>query len=148
MNKDEFRLRQAVMDDCRRIFDIRNREEVRVNSFDNSIIDFAEHEAWYKDLLANKHRDLLVLEGANGIVGVLRFDINSMQAEVSLYMAPEYFGAGLGTKTLADGQIWLKNKRPHIKKLVARILADNEVSKGLFAKAGFVEAGENWSKRI
>ena len=39
-------LRPAAMDDCRKIFDIRNREEVRLNSFNTQIIDFAAHKNW------------------------------------------------------------------------------------------------------
>ncbi len=142
-----FTLREATIDDCAEILEIRNEKEVRINSFDPNKIEYAAHEKWFKGVLANPSRKILILDNGQ-IAGVLRFDMDSERAETSIYLAPEYFGRGLGEILLIRGEEWLRNKHPAIKQLTAKIKSDNTRSQSLFAKFGFVEQGEIWVKKI
>jgi RimJ/RimL family protein N-acetyltransferase len=141
-------LRLAKLDDVEQIFEIRNKQEVRENSFNSEMIDFKTHQEWCNNSLNNPARRLLVLEMGDKIIGVLRYDINGDSAEISIYIDPPYFGKGCAEIMLEKGRVWLQDFAPEITKLTARILDKNLKSQNLFSKLGFTKVDQVYRKKI
>jgi UDP-2,4-diacetamido-2,4,6-trideoxy-beta-L-altropyranose hydrolase len=129
-------LRPAGAEDCRRVWLWRNDEETRRASFDSSPIPFETHERWFHESLQSSRRKILIVIAGDTPSGVIRLDIAARQAIVSIHLAPECRGHGLGpaalgaVSELAFGEIGL-----HC--LLAAIKPDNHSSLAAFGKAGF-----------
>lgn len=137
----DVRLRAARLDDCARVWTWRNDPDTRRVSFDQAPIPFDTHEAWFRASLGRPDRRLYVIlvEGSDG--GTARLDVAGGEAEVSINLAPECRGRGIGPAALerladtAFGELGLG-------RLVARIKVDNAVSLAAFEQAGFARVAE------
>ena len=140
-------LRPARPEDARRVWHWRNDPETRRASLDSAPIPLATHEAWFRESLARRDRRLyIVLEGGQE-GGVIRLDIRDGEAEVSIHLAPERRGRGLGAAALrvaateAFSSIGLE-------RLVAVVKADNHASRKAFLAAAFLVADEEPLTRL
>lgn len=133
-------LRPAVEADAERVFPWRNDPAVRGASLDPREIAWEDHRAWFRTTLERADRRLLVAESEGVAVGVLRFDLDGMQAEISIYLDPAKIGRGLGTAVLLAGVEWAKRNLSGVRALTARVRPDNPVSLKVFEKAGFAES--------
>lgn len=149
------RLRLAEADDCDLLLTWRNAPSVRANSFSSGIIDPAEHQAWFDKKLADRTTMLLVAEDADGTpVGQIRFDMDGSEAVVSLSVAPNATGRGIGTAMTVAACARLVATWPKAT-AVALVKPDNAASARMFRKAGFVLAAPSdpdhlrfeWSQR-
>jgi len=132
-------LRPAEARDCRRTWLWRNDEETRRVSFDSSPIPYETHERWFTEALASDRRKLYVVLGEGQEAGVARLDLDGRQARVSIHLAPERRGQGLGPaalRALADRAF----DELEVDALVASVKGDNHASLSAFAKAGFAVA--------
>ncbi len=99
-----------------------------------------EHLTWLRAVLRSKTRLLLIVETEEGPAGTVRFDqVSSGRWEVSLTMAPERRGDGLAGTMLAAAEAELRRRRPTADTLVANVHQDNQRSRALFSRAGYVE---------
>jgi RimJ/RimL family protein N-acetyltransferase len=136
-------LRHARLDDAKNLLAWRNAEINRLPSFDPTPIALDRHLAWLQATLADPRRVLLIGADRDAAVGVLRYDINDTEAEVSIYLVPGCHGQGRGEQLLRAGTHWLRLNRPGVARLKARIKADNRRSQSVFCAAGYVrEAAE------
>jgi UDP-2,4-diacetamido-2,4,6-trideoxy-beta-L-altropyranose hydrolase len=131
-------LRRAQLEDCRAVYAWRNDEQTRRFSHDSSYIPYADHERWYIRALANPNRILLIGEAEGRSVGVLCCDLEQSKATVSIYLAPEWRGHGLGARLLRAGSEWMRRNHPAIRELMAEILSGNKASHVVFADAGYI----------
>jgi|SoiMethySBSTD1v2_1073268.scaffolds.fasta_scaffold09315_4 UDP-2,4-diacetamido-2,4,6-trideoxy-beta-L-altropyranose hydrolase len=131
------RLRAALPADCARMHEWRNAEVTRRFASDPAPIAFATHARWFERTLNDPRSALLVAECATGPVGVLRYDFEHGIATVSVYLVPGTQGRGAGTSLLQAGTRWLRDHHPEIRRIRARVKADNLASLGAFSKAGF-----------
>ena len=135
-------LRPARHDDCRRIWLWRNDEETRRASFDAAPIALESHERWFQATLRSPERRLYIIEAVGEAVGVVRLDLEGERATVSINLAPEWRGRGVGPLALerltelAFGTLGLN-------RLVASVKADNRASLAAFEKAGFAPSGRS-----
>src|SRR5262249_10259004 len=90
----ELHLRQASLEDSARIHQWRNSPVNREQSFDTAEIPFESHEHWFKGVVSNPDRPLLIGENGRDAVGVLRYDILGDKAVVSVYLVPGFHGKG------------------------------------------------------
>ncbi|MCR9220177.1 MAG: UDP-2,4-diacetamido-2,4,6-trideoxy-beta-L-altropyranose hydrolase [Alphaproteobacteria bacterium] len=95
--------------------------------------DAAEHAAWF----AAKARDprclMHMVEDADGAAGLVRLDLDGAGgAEVSILIAPDRRGRGVGAEALA----LIAALRPDLR-LTAEVLPGNTASHRLFRKAGY-----------
>ena len=132
-------LRQASSYDIEMISLWRNSPHARKYSFNTAEISWDNHQKWFRDTLQRKDRIIMIGELADTPIGVLRFELMKDEAEVSIYLDPNLYGKGLGTKLLQVGSEWLRANLPHIKRMTAKILQENIASKKAFLKAGFEE---------
>ncbi|MDR3491456.1 MAG: GNAT family N-acetyltransferase [Gammaproteobacteria bacterium] len=137
MKVETITLRPAVSLDAEIVFEWRNAPETRRYSFDPSPLNKLDHIKWFEQSLKMHNRYLLIAEQCGNPVGVLRYDLVSSQAEISIYVSPALSGKGLGTKILLAGTDWIKLNLPEIKILRGKVLANNIASARVFDKAGF-----------
>jgi RimJ/RimL family protein N-acetyltransferase len=136
-------LRPAQPEDSRRVWAWRNDPETRRASFGSAPIALDEHEAWFRESLGRRDRRLYIVLAGGSESGVVRLDISGQEAEVSIHLAPECRGRGMGIaalQALADMAFGALGAE----RLRARIKRDNSASLAAFRKAGFdvIEAGD------
>jgi UDP-2,4-diacetamido-2,4,6-trideoxy-beta-L-altropyranose hydrolase len=130
-------VRQATSDDARMIYEWRTAPEVMGASRNTASFSFEDHCVWLKRVLQDPQRLLLVGLHEGRDAGVVRFDIDSGRAEVSIFVAPEAMGAGLGRALLAAGEAKLRHEHPQVTRVDAWVNADNPRSFQLFQRNGY-----------
>ena len=148
MSATDLQLRAATSDDAKRLFDWRNHPAIREVSTQSAPIIWEAHEQWFCKVMQDADRLLYIAEQAGHPVGVIRFDIDRDCAEVSLYLAPDQTGRGLGTKLLLQGERQLLEKRPEVGQILATVLEGNEASHKLFRRCGYVRGDSKYAKTI
>lgn len=133
-------VRKATLDDVRLLFDGRNAEAVRRWSLDSRSIDWQAHQAWLAASLSNEQRLLLIAEAGDGPVGVLRYDLHGVSAEVSIYLFEGRFGLGWGRALLTCGEAFMMAHWPQVHTITAQVLPANRPSLSLFREAGFTQS--------
>jgi len=129
-------LRPAEPGDCRNIWSWRNDEETRRASFDSSFIDFSDHQRWFLDSLQNSKRKIYVVTAGDREAGVVRLDITEGQATVSIFLAPDCRGHGIGPEALRAVEE-RAGQDLQLNCLVASVKPDNYASLSAFKTAGF-----------
>ena len=142
------RLRRAANGDCELVLEWRNAEATRAGSFDSRPISPGQHRDWFSAAVSSDRRFLLIGEADDGPIGVLRYDVDGALASVSIYLAPELHGKGLGPELLRTGDRWLRQNLPGVQQVRAEILASNRPSQSAFRSAGFGEYGEIYVKQL
>ena len=129
-------LRPATAEDCRQVWRWRNDEQTRRASFDSAPIPLEAHERWFLDSLQSPNRKIYIVVAGDQPSGVARLDVNGGQATVSIHLAPECRGRGVGPRALdALGEVAFGPLG--LARLVAEIKVDNAASLRAFIKAGF-----------
>lgn len=128
-------VRAAAPDDCEDIWRWRNDPAIRETSRNPAAIDLADHERWFESILEDPSRSLLIGADANGPLGVVRFDRDGDESEVSIYLVPDRLGEGRGARLLLEAEAWLADAAP--RRLVAETLPGNLPSAALFRAAGY-----------
>jgi len=146
--KPEIELRLATLSDMRNIYSWRNDVSVRQYSHSPAEIDYAQHKLWFEKIVGDSERPILIasLQGLN--LGVVRFDINDDQAEVSIYLVSNMQGNGYGSALLLAGEQWLIQRHKKIKNIIAEILPDNIASQKLFELSGYISNTIRYQKSI
>lgn len=135
-------LRPAVARDERRVLEWRNEPSTRLWSLTNREISPDDHHVWFTRKLADPGCILLIVEDDGRPVGQLRLDRTAPDsAEVSIGLAPEARGRGLGREALrlAAG---LAVRDFGVVTLVAKIKRGNTASLKTFGAAGYEEESE------
>jgi len=132
------RLREARLEDCGAVHAWRNDEQTRSFSHDPRPIPYENHERWFRQALANPERIMLIGEAEGSAVGVLRYDLEQDKAIVSINLAPEWRGRGLGTLLLRSGTEWMRVHHPAVREIRAEVLFQNKASHTVFVDAGYV----------
>jgi UDP-2,4-diacetamido-2,4,6-trideoxy-beta-L-altropyranose hydrolase len=141
-------LRRATAEDSGALLAWRNHPQTRRHSFDPAEIALESHERWFAAVLADPHRELLIAELDGRPLGVLRYDIDSGRAHVSIYLVPGLSGLGWGTRLLQAGETWLREQRPDVGFCEAEIAATNVASLGAFRAAGFLPRRATYGKEL
>jgi RimJ/RimL family protein N-acetyltransferase len=132
------RLRPAVADDARLLWEWANDPQVRASAFNSEPIGWDGHLAWF----TRKLRDegcmiLLALSEADAPVGQIRFDrAADGSVEIDVSVAPEQRGQGLGSELIRVGvrEYLDRTGATHVD---AWIKASNFASRRAFESAGF-----------
>jgi UDP-2,4-diacetamido-2,4,6-trideoxy-beta-L-altropyranose hydrolase len=137
-------VRPAGLADADRILGWRNAPATRAVSGDGEEIAAADHRAWFARVLADGDRHLLIGEKDGAGIGCLRFDCGGDRATVSIFLAPERIGEGLGPPLLAAGMAWLAAAAPACRWVEAEVKAGHDPSHRLFLSSGFVPAASRY----
>lgn len=128
-------LRPANADDARKVWNWREADTRFYK--DTNPTPWQDHAEWFSQALKDPHRKLFIATSYGVPVGHLRFDrIGAASKKVSICMAPEVQGRGLGKKSLELGCVTIF-AQSEIDVLIAEIHRDNQVSQRLFMACGF-----------
>jgi len=129
-------LREADVGDCNRVWTWNNAPEVRASSRSPATIPLDTHRMWFAQRLTRTSCRMWIVEEDGIPAGVVRIDrITSLASAISVVVAPEARGRGLGRRAIALACThW---ERP----LLAEIHPTNVASQTCFASCGFVTAG-------
>lgn len=131
------RLRPAVHDDWETILRWRNHPVVRAQSFVDEKILPEPHRKWLAGRLADENCLFLLAEDVNGVaIGQVRFDVAEGEGVVSVVVAPELNGMGIGTKLMSMGCALFRKRWPSLP-VVALVKRGNPASLSMFKKVGF-----------
>lgn len=130
-------LRYATMDDAKLLYEWRNDEVVRKNSFNTNEIVYEEHIKWLKNFLEDEFCKIYIIVDYEKNVGQIKVRIIDNEAEVGYSIGKNYRGYGYGTKSLILIKEQIKKDFPYVGKIVGRVKIDNEVSQRAFEKAGY-----------
>jgi UDP-2,4-diacetamido-2,4,6-trideoxy-beta-L-altropyranose hydrolase len=139
-------IREATFADAHRLFTWRNDERIRSVSRNPEPIERADHDVWLGSVLTDSNRLLLLGEQDGAPVGMVRFDIEAGEAEVSLYLDPDRVGTFIGAELLMAAERWLV-RRGDLHTIKAQVLENNRRSHGLFASAGYSPQDTWYRKR-
>ena len=139
------KFRDARIKDLDRIVEIYNSTvPLRTVTADTIPITVASRLNWFHEHTADK-RPLWIIEEENKISGWISFQYFSTRpayqytAEISIYLAPETRGKGMGKKALTYAIE--QCERLNIKTILGLIFAHNEPSMKLFLSFGFEQWG-------
>ncbi|MEX0501982.1 GNAT family N-acetyltransferase [Alphaproteobacteria bacterium LSUCC0719] len=130
-------VRLITLDDKSDILTWRNDVISVEMAFVSRKISQVEHDLWFKDVMEDKSRTIMMGEIEAGKVGICRFDISPTGncAEVSININPEFRGKGLGKKLLETAvHTFLDQTNLD---LFATVKPENKVSQKLFLGSGF-----------
>ena len=141
MRGEKLRLRDATMADDELLWRWANDPETRARSFSQDFIPWDSHVQWLNEKLQDSTFQLLIAIDENDVpVGQLRLDLHGEGAELSVSIAKERRGSGLGAAVIASavekatyrfGATWID----------AFVKPDNDASKRAFLASGFRELG-------
>jgi UDP-2,4-diacetamido-2,4,6-trideoxy-beta-L-altropyranose hydrolase len=141
-------VRLATQNDVRLLWQWRNDPETRARSRDSNEVPWDTHVAWFEKRLADPDTVILMGLSCGRPVGVVRFDRRSCgSAEVSISLASEYRGRGLGRNLLQRGCEYVVHTG-FAQVLDAEVKVDNAASQRLFEACDFrMVAGDcNWTR--
>lgn len=141
-------LRLATQADAEVMWRWRNHPDTRRYSGSGDEIPLDHHLAWLGATLSRSDRLLMIGSDRCGDVGVLRFDIDGDTATISVYLAPERHGEGLGRWLISAGGAYLRAHRPAVRGIIAEVRADNASSRRAFAAAGYAEDSLTFTLRL
>ena len=123
--------REVKKEDCFKIFEIANDDEVRKSSFNSEKIDLDTHKIWFKNILKDNSVKFYVLEYYSDLIGQLRLDFDEEYPVISISLNKKYRGFGLSKILLKKGLELIDGK------IVAYIKKDNFRSISFFKSMGF-----------
>lgn len=141
-------IREATLSDENDLFLWRNHPKIRDVSFNKDEIGFAQHTSWFRSVLTDENKILLIGEFENKPVGVVRFDVVDNVAEVSIYLVQKNENKGKGSSLLQTAEIWLKKNKNHITAIRASVVECNDVSHRFFINAGFKPIFRSYQKEL
>nr|WP_240948835.1 GNAT family N-acetyltransferase [Microbacterium sp. CFH 90308] len=128
-------LRRAEQRDAGRLFAWRNESDTRRWSRNGTPVRWADHVRWLRDSAERADRRLHVAV-LHRPVGTVRFDaVSSDTWEVSVTVAPEARGRGLGGALMDEALPSIA--REGARTILAEVRSDNAASRNLFLRAGF-----------
>jgi UDP-2,4-diacetamido-2,4,6-trideoxy-beta-L-altropyranose hydrolase len=139
-------IRAARTDDSEDLFVWRNHPSIRAVSRNSGLISWEGHRRWFTALLSDPNRMLLIGQRDGAAAGVVRFDIQNHQAEVSIYLVPGI--TGCGRDLMRSAEMWFAQHYPGINILHAEVLGTNERSHHLFLSTGYEVQSTSYSKQL
>ncbi len=141
----EVSLRPVDTTDRERLWVWSNDPDVRAQSFSTALISHEEHKRWFDARLLDPFwRAWIGTEAGLQAVGVVRFQIQGLRAEIGVNVAREARGRGVGRLLILQGCIALF-ETGLITAVDARIKLDNTASVAAFRGAGFWQTGTDFS---
>jgi len=133
----EIAIRRATEQDMLYVYRWRNHPTILVTSTNRNPILLETHQQWFKSVMQDLNRDLLIGVSKGHSVGVVRFDIGGDKAEVSIYVIPDGQSVGQGRNLLLAAEDWLRVNRPGVRSIRAQVLKDNLNSHNLFLNSSY-----------
>ncbi|MGB0589267.1 MAG: GNAT family N-acetyltransferase [Myxococcota bacterium] len=137
----ELTLRVATSADCRFYWEVNNAPSTRALSISSEPIPWDDHTEWFESRLRGSETVLYVAELKGQRVGVVRFDVTTNEATISVAIAEFHRGRGLGRRVIAEGTRTTL-ATGDVAHVIALIRPDNIGSVRAFKAAGYVRDSE------
>ena len=132
MNGNKIVLRKAELNDSKQIFCWRNDPLTRKNSLDNNIVSLSVHNTWFNRVVNSPEHLILIGSINDHKIGMIRYDkLSENVHEISINLAPDSRGHGLGVILLKEALFWVKGT------IIAMIKKNNIPSIISFQMAGY-----------
>ena len=141
-------MRRASAADADAVGRWRNDVDTRAASRTSAEVTWQDHLAWFERRLADPNSLMLIGSIDARPMGIVRFDrTNDRTAEISINLAPNSRGKGIGKALLRAGCAFAQNAGFAVV-FDAEILATNVSSQRTFEQAGFTRGPANgaWLK--
>lgn len=138
--RPRLRLRRAAERDRELLWRWANDPVTRANSFNPEQISMETHAEWFARKMANPGSRIWIAELSGVPIGQVRYDRAGNAAEVSISLATERRGQGLGSRILKVTAA-RACKELGVSMLVAHALPDNQASIRAFLQAGYASVG-------
>jgi len=135
-------LRSAVASDENALLGLRNSPDIRECSLNPATIPREAHHAWFQSRLADPSTVLVMACDDRELAGYVRFDLDDETATVSIALAAQYRGVGLGGAVLEGAIDRLIHEHDRITTLIAVVRSENRGSRAMFARADFSPRGQ------
>ena len=124
-------LTRATEEDCRFLYDLRNDEDVRKNSFQTETFSYESHVAWYKEKLGDKQTQIYVLKLDGENIGQARVDLHGVDGEISYALCQKARGYGYAKWMLRCMEDRLR-EQAFCRKMTAEVKRENIASQKIF----------------
>ena len=138
--KNQLILMPADYSDMELLYRWVNESEVRNNSFNTKPVTLQEHESWFKEHIASDECSIWILCLGDLKIGQKRCNIlENSDCYVGYSIKSQYRGMGYGTQMLNLVKSKIKETYPEVKRIVAEVKPQNEVSSRTLISAGFTK---------
>lgn len=134
----ELELRRTTAEDCRFLFELRNDEAVRKNSFQTDEISYEQHQNWFSKKIVDENVLMYILAFKKEKIGQVRVDIENREGEISYALTESARGKGFATWMLQKLEEELQQEK-RVKTLLAEVKEENIASRKIFLKLGYEE---------
>ena len=136
MSAPRVTLRPATPADGEALWRWRNDPETRRASFEQGEVPREAHARWFAEALARGDRRIWIVEADGAAAGMVRLDLAEGEATVSINLAPEWRGRGVGPEALSLlAREAFEGLR--LTRITALVKAGNPASRAAFERAGF-----------
>lgn len=134
----------ACEDDSNEIFTWRQDRVTIERSLTTEAVAWEGHKIWFENILKDENRLLLMCshKETNEKISVVRFDLDSDRALVSINLSPIMRGKRLAKKCLAESISYLMKRKAAVKCLDAEIKIANHASIATFEGVGFSQVSQ------
>ncbi|WP_292794846.1 GNAT family N-acetyltransferase [Microbacterium sp. UBA6633] len=132
-------VRDVTPGDSPILLEWRNDPVTRASSLSTAPVDEESHRRWLDRAITDPDRCLYIGEQDGEPIGTVRLDGQGGVAEISITVAPAHRGRGLSLPLLLSGIEEYRRMAGSGVRIIARIRAENAISRALFASAGFRE---------
>lgn len=131
-------IRKVTQEDSELILTWRNDPRVYRFALNSNPVQEKDHETWFKAKLESKKSFWYMGLYDGTPCGTVRYDATESEEEVeiSISVAPEFWGKGLATQMMALGEKELV-KSTKVLKITATVLTENKKSMDLFERSGY-----------
>ena len=133
-------IRNAVKTDAKMLFAWANDPGTRTSSFSPEAIAWEDHVRWFEAKLADDACRIYIGEHEGTPVGQIRFDRDGDLASIDIHTAPDLRGKGYGTSLIMEG-VRIYFAQQDVERIEATVKTDNDASRKVFEKAGFIKSG-------
>ena len=127
--------------DVKLLYDWRNDTLVRKNSFNDGLVEYAEHKRWFESALTNSNIFFYILECDEEPIGQVRLNKIDTSCVVSYSIAERYRAQGYGKLILQllENECVQKNLA---ESLIGYVKKENIASQIIFKSLGYTESDE------
>ncbi len=130
-------VRKADWKDCKDLYELASKEEIRSASFHPEKIEFQDHENWLKKILKSENEIIYVLFIDNVFAGQLRFSLTNDFCTIGISLNEKARGKNLAVFLFNKAYVELRNNYKNIRQIKAFIKNENIRSQNYFKKLGF-----------
>lgn len=142
--EEKIYLRRVKETDMKLLFDWRNNELVRKNSFSMEPVEWEEHVKWFNATLVNSSVLFFIMMCKEQEVGQIRIDLElDNTAIINYIIAEKYRGLGYGKQILhlAETELYERFKNKYM--LKALVKENNISSQVAFERLGYILQNTN-----